>query len=385
MSIFKAFSTILFILCSALPVLAEPTVNDVRLGKQGPSTRLVIELDQKVQFTVFTLDAPYRVVIDLPAVSWRLMPNQGEQSLGVVDKFRYGLFKEDTSRIVIDLNEPVEVENAFIFVGPANSNSRVVIDLLPVSRDKFVADLPPQSTLTQQTKIQDVIIRPYGKIVVAIDPGHGGVDPGAIGVRGVQEKSVTLLASLELKSALEKAGNYQVVMTRNSDKFVPLRRRVEIAREAGAELFLSIHADSIKDNHVRGASVYTLSEKSSDKEAATLAARENRADAIGGLNLHSEEDDIAKILINLSQRESMNASARFANLLIPEISKNWLLLRNTHRFSGFVVLKAPDVPSVLVELGFLSNRHDESQLSSLEKRKPIVDAIVRAVNKYFER
>ena len=273
-----------------------------------------------------------------------------------------------TSRIVIDLNEPVEVENAFIFVGPANSNSRVVIDLLPVSKDKFVADLPPQSTLTQQTKIQDVIIRPYGKIVVAIDPGHGGVDPGAIGVRGVQEKSVTLLASLELKSALEKAGNYQVVMPRNSDKFVPLRRRVEIAREAGAELFLSIHADSIKDNQVRGASVYTLSEKSSDKEAATLAARENRADAIGGLNLHSEEDDIAKILINLSQRESMNASARFANLLIPEISKNWLLLRNTHRFSGFVVLKAPDVPSVLVELGFLSNRHDESQLSSLEKR-----------------
>jgi N-acetylmuramoyl-L-alanine amidase len=221
------------------------------------------------------------------------------------------------------------------------------------------------------------------KRVVFIDPGHGGVDPGTIGVSGTYEKHITLAMARELKAQLDKTGRIQAMLTRKIDIFVPLRERVSRAREAGAELFISIHADAIKNRKTRGLSIYTLSEKASDKEAAALADKENKADLIAGINLVGETKEVTNILIDLARRESMNQSSKFATGLVFEMRRQTKLLRKTHRFAGFAVLKAPDVPSVLIELGFLSNRSDEKALKDKKYRAKLAKGMVRAITGYF--
>lgn len=222
------------------------------------------------------------------------------------------------------------------------------------------------------------------KWIVVFDPGHGGKDPGAIGLAGTAEKNVTLEVARELKEKLEATGRYQVFLSRNGDEQVALRDRTEQARAVKADLFISLHADHIDQAELRGASVYTLSENASDTEAAALAARENKADLITGVDLSSQSTIVASILIDLAQRETKNLSARFASVLSEELSQRTLMLRNAHRFAGFVVLKAPDVPSVLVELGYLSNKEDEQALASAEHRARLCEAIVKAIERYFD-
>jgi len=183
---------------------------------------------------------------------------------------------------------------------------------------------------------------------------------------------------------LQKEGRYDIRLTREEDIFIALRERVEIGRRAGADLFVSLHADSIHDRKLRGASVYTLSEQASDKETEMLAARENKADIIAGITFDGKSEEVASILIDLAQRETMNLSARFANLLLPELRSAGAILRKGHRFAGFAVLKAPDVPSVLVELGYLSNRDDEKLLTSAKERQALIASIARAIDRYFD-
>jgi len=221
--------------------------------------------------------------------------------------------------------------------------------------------------------------------VIAIDPGHGGADPGTQGPSGTLEKFITLAAARTLKEELEATGRFRVFLTRERDVFVRLRDRIARARESGAELFISLHADAIKNSRIRGASVYTLSETASDAEAAALAEKENKVDLIAGVDLSGESPEVADILIDLAQRETMNESAHFANLLVKDLGNELDLLRNTHRFAGFAVLKAPDVPSVLLEMGFLSNREDEAALRSKPYRRQLARAVARAVEKYFSR
>lgn len=220
--------------------------------------------------------------------------------------------------------------------------------------------------------------------VVVLDPGHGGHDPGAISVSGVYESAVTLKAARILRRELQRKGGYRVVMTRDSDKAVRLRERIRIARQARADLFVSIHADANPVSWVRGASVYTLSEQASDAEAAALAERENKADLITGVDLSGEEPEVATILIDLARRETMNESARLASGVIYELGRSTSLLRNTHRFAGFAVLKAPDIPSILVEIGVLSNREDERLLQRSDYLTRLARAIVNATDAYFE-
>ncbi|HTY66920.1 MAG TPA: N-acetylmuramoyl-L-alanine amidase [Alphaproteobacteria bacterium] len=227
--------------------------------------------------------------------------------------------------------------------------------------------------------------RPERVHVVALDAGHGGVDPGTIGMGGIFEKNITLPTVLELRRQLEATGHYKVVLTRNQDIFVPLRERVAIARAANAELFISIHADSIRNRDTRGASVYTLSETASDAEAAALAAKENRADIIAGVNLAHENKEVTSILIDLAQRESMNRSATLASLLVDDLGRQIHLIPvKPHRFAGFAVLKAPDIPSVLIELGYLSNPGDEKLLTEGRERAKVAVAIRHAIDRYFQ-
>lgn len=232
---------------------------------------------------------------------------------------------------------------------------------------------------------EDAVSRPRdgGLPVIVIDPGHGGVDPGAIGVSGIYEKHITLALARELKTALEKSGRYRVHLTRDRDVFIRLRDRVAIARQYGADLFISLHADAVQNPSIRGLSVYTLSQNASDNEAQALAEKENKADLIAGVDLSHETPDVAGILIDLAQRETRNRSAGFASEMVDEVGQEFNLLDNTHRFAGFAVLKAPDLPSVLVETGYLSNDYEEKQLRQPTYRARLAKAIARAIDRYF--
>lgn len=364
---------------------AEPAVVGVRIGEHPDKTRFVVDLTEPVTFSVFTLADPYRVVVDLPKVDWRAANGTGERS-GVIRGFRYGLFTSSKFRIVLDTKSPVVVSRSFLLPATGGKHHRLVLDLKTVDRAVFLnslnrAAVPPPPRAVPPPAVARAT---SGRKVVVIDPGHGGVDPGAIGVGGLREKTVTLAVGRELRRLLMADGKYDVVMTRDRDIFLRLRHRVGAGRDAHGDLFISIHADSIKDKKVRGATVYTLSENSSDKEAEELARRENKADVLAGIDLSRESTDVASILIDLAQRESMNYSAEFANFLIPELAKNGSLRRNSHRFAGFRVLKAPDVPSVLVELGYLSNRQDSRRLGSQSGRRKLAQALNVAIGRYFE-
>jgi N-acetylmuramoyl-L-alanine amidase len=223
-----------------------------------------------------------------------------------------------------------------------------------------------------------------GKPVIALDPGHGGVDPGAIGYNGVYEKDITLATAREVRRKLEASGRFRVFMTRDEDEFVPLRERVARARQAHAELFISLHADSIASSQIRGLSIYTLSDKASDHEAESLANKENRSDAIGGVDLSHENDQmVATILIDLAQRDTRNYSHHFAGLVLHEVGHHMFLLPKPDRSAGFAVLTAPDVPSVLIEMGYLSSPDDVALLTQAEHRQQLAASLVHAIEGYF--
>ncbi len=374
------------------PAAAIPEATGVRVGQKGQVTRIVLDLSERIEFRAFTLANPYRLVLDMPMVDWRLQAAVPTGAGDLVTALRFGRFTPRTSRVVLDVSGPIKVERNFVLPPKdGESNYRLVIDMRPVSEAEFArlarerrARVGSRSPSPPAPPLLPKPVRPRGaKRVVVVDPGHGGIDPGTTGGRGTREKTVTLALAKEVKRQLEATGRYKVVLTRDRDYFVRLRGRVAKGRQAGGDLFLSLHADSIKDRRTRGATVYTLSEKSSDAEAAALAAKENRADLIAGVDLANETDEIANILIDLAQRETMNLSARFANVLIEELRKEVKMLRKSHRYGGFAVLKAPDVPSVLIEVGYLSNRIDERLLRKVSHRRKLARGVVRAVDRYF--
>lgn len=226
---------------------------------------------------------------------------------------------------------------------------------------------------------------PNGKPVVVVDPGHGGIDPGAISLTGVYEKTIVLALAHDVRDILNKNGKVRCVLTRDGDTFIPLRERVAIGRAQHADLFMSLHADTVADPSIRGLSVYTLSQNSSDAEAQALADKENKSDIVAGIDLSNESAEVTNILIDLVQRESMNKSAVFASHVIRSVQREThnVLEANTHRFAGFAVLKAPDVPSVLVENGYLSNVQDEQMLRKSEYRAKLATALAKAIESYF--
>ncbi len=220
--------------------------------------------------------------------------------------------------------------------------------------------------------------------LVMLDPGHGGIDPGCIGTTGIYEKDIALSTAHEFARQLGASGRFRVKLTRGDDEFVPLTERVERARAAGADLFLSIHADALPEEHMRGASVFTLSEQASDKEAAALAARENKADVVGGVDLSHHAPDVSDILFDLARRETNNESIKLARDLVSELGQRVRLLNHTHRSAGFAVLKAPDIPSALVEIGCLSNREEETLLQNPAYQRRLATGLVQSVDDFFD-
>jgi N-acetylmuramoyl-L-alanine amidase len=462
-----------------------------------------VDLSDRARWRLFTLAAPYRLVLDIPG--GRFGAPSVPSGLGLIQGARHGMADGDTARVVFDLSGPVVVDKDFLLEPQDGQGWRLVVDLAPTSEGAFMAsvglptglDVPNTITPAPSTRAvtqaetsgaggyqaampspiapvqpgapatgapldlrrvpvsgpisgsagagavpgtnsqvasldpQDMgtavdidpiaagtasaaigmpivsrlgIVRvgladgrvvpvpmekptptyaPPRKPVIVLDPGHGGRDPGAIGLSGVHEKDITLNMGRDLRKALEATGRYKVIMTRDRDTAIRLRERVARGRHAGADLFISLHADALRDPGVRGLSVYTLSENASDDEAAQLADRENKADILLGMDLSHESPDVANILIDLAQRETKNKSVRFANALISQLPPDIKKLGKTRRYAGFAVLKAPDVPSVLVEMGFVSNRTDEKLLRTSGYRAKLASALVRSVDDFF--
>ncbi len=372
---------------------SEPIVLGARIGEHPDRTRFVVELSDPVDIRTFTLTNPSRVVIDMPAVRWHLEVPPLPTGQGAVKSYRYGLFRPGNSRFVIDLNQPVQVSDALVLPPSDGYGYRVVIDLFPTTQAKFdrtagwPADLKAREYAAEQMATPPpqtaVLPQAFGGKVIIIDPGHGGIDSGTVGADGTMEKDMVLAEGLRLKKTLLARG-YTVHMTRDSDVYIPLRQRVNMARAWHADLFISIHADSIHDPAVEGLSIYTLSEKGSDKEAAALAAKENQSDIIAGVDLSGDNSAVAPILIDLAQRDTMNKSSRFAEAAIAELTHATdVLPRQPHRSAALAVLKAPDVPAVLIELGYLSNAHDTEQLKSAAWRDGVANAIAGAVDRHF--
>ena len=370
---------------SSAPV--QVTAQTAKVVGDNSRTRFVMDLSGATSVSVFTLDNPDRVVVDLPETHFQLAEGTGKTGKGLVSAFRYGLISVGKSRIVLDATGPVAVDKAFVLPPAAGEAAKLVVDLVPSTRAKFteaVRQYRDADKSTPKDQVADAVpALTDGRLRIVLDPGHGGIDSGAIGKSGTFEKRVVLAFAQMLKSKLEESGRYEVMMTRNDDTFVPLGGRVAFARARHADLFISIHADSFWGTDIRGATVYTLSEKASDQMAAQIAESENKSDILAGVDVPEDTTDVSDILIDLARRETKNFAVVFARNMIKELKPDVQLFKRAHQQAGFVVLKAPDVPSALVELGYLSNAADEKLLNSDDWRAKTSIAISRAIDDYF--
>ena len=345
-------------------------------------TKLTLTLSKPVEARAFVMERPDRAVIDLPEVNFQLGPEVGRRREGLVQSFRYGLFAPGRSRIVVDLAGPASVGTIETATRARDGAVILTVTFQRVEREAFrkaaAASDPAPAPKANVREAADP--RP----LVMIDAGHGGTDPGAIAVGGVFEKDIVFGFAQALVARLEGSGRYRVRMTRDRDVFVPLAERVRLAREARADLFVSIHADSISSApQVRGATIYTGSEKATDAESAKLAERENRADAAAGADASEAPAEIADILQELTLRETRGFSSGFARTLMGQLSPVMEMSSKPHREAGFRVLRSPDVPSVLVELGYLSSKRDLEMLQSTEWRESVTGSMAKAIDLFF--
>jgi N-acetylmuramoyl-L-alanine amidase len=385
------------------PVAASniPIASDARLAGDARQTRFVLDLDKAIQFRAFALADPYRVVLDIPEVSFQLPAGVGTAGRGLVKAFRYGLVMPGGSRIVFDLTGPAKIAKSYVLEAANDQPPRLVLELEEVDRTTFVQSLAAESRSELRPAIADAtgVVAPVDaaaapkppappdlRPVVVIDPGHGGIDNGTQ-ASNESEKNLVLGFGLALRDRIEKSGKYRVVMTRTDDTFIPLADRVRIARNHSAALFVSIHADALPrhEGDAQGATIYTLSDRASDAEAERLAEAENKADAIGGVNLTEEPTEVADILIDLAQRETRTFSHRFARLLMGEMKNTVRMHKHPLKSAGFRVLKAPDVPSVLIELGYVSNKGDLEHLVSENWRSRTVGSMAQAIDAFFAK
>jgi N-acetylmuramoyl-L-alanine amidase len=364
---------------------AAPVAVSARLSQDANRAELSFDLSQPVTFRVYAMASPERIVVDLPAVNFQLDPSLGRLGAGnttpIVEAYRFGLSSPHASRIVIDLARsacPGHVESKPIADGALAS--RLTIELKPCGETAFAALSRPPDVIDAPAASLSAV-RP----VVVLDPGHGGSDGGAQGVGGILEKNLVFAFCVELKRQLESTKRYTVVMTRDNDQYVGLDERVDIARQANASLFVSIHADTLsKDPEVSGTTVYTVADRASDAEAARIAARENAVDQGKGREKRMQQDPgVADILFDLKRRESRLYAHMFSRGLVTNLRAATRLNHNPARAAGFVVLKAPEFPSVLVELGYLSNAQDVQSLNSPEWRAKTASAMVSAIDAFF--
>lgn len=389
---------------AALPFTMSPAHAGAIRQVAASDGSIIVQFDDIVnKAAIFTLSSPNRIAVDVTGATTGPVSLAG----GPVRSVRQGQYDADTARIVLDLDQPAVVTGGTF--SPDGKSLR--LSLRPAAPSEFSGSVgrrrteivPPASFRSEPPKRRYEVSAPIksgiakgmpkisgpadGKLpLVVIDAGHGGHDPGAISPHtGKREKDITLAIAKTVRSELLKTGRVRVALTRDDDKFLVLQDRYGIARKMNADLFISIHADAAESKEANGGTVYTLSEVASDREAQRLAARENKADIINGVNLGGADANVSSILIDLTQRETMNVSADFAKLLLREAGPNMRLRSNSHRFASFIVLKAPDTPSVLFETGYVSNASDVEFLSSADGQQKIGRSVASAIQVHFAR
>ena len=397
---------------------AENSITGLRLGGvdvDGQSAlRVVIETRNPARANLKLLSNPYRFVVDFTDTDWQVegIARRGPLSRDPATSYRFGNPDPQTGRVVIEMNAPAAPVRRFTLPAAEGGGHRLVFDLVdrgptafqlagralaaegvrtyaaarpaakPAPAARPTPKPAPQSTAKPAVSITPQKARPK-KWRVFIDAGHGGKDPGAIGRSKTLEKDITLAASRELADQLRSTGLIEPVLSRTDDRYLRLRQRIQLARDRQADVFISLHADAAPSAKARGISVFTLSDTASDKEAALLAKKENQADLIGGPDLSVEDPDAAGELLRMFQRESMNQSTYLANAILRQIRDMPGGDRRGHRFAGFAVLKAPDMPSVLVEMGFITNREDEANLRDPAYRTKLLERLARATINYL--
>ncbi len=404
----------LALLLTLIPHLAFALdVTGLRFGTHPEKQRIVIELSGPAKFKAYTMQDPDRLIIDLPGFGWKVGTIQKPVS-SLISDIRHGDIGGNQSRLVLQTSSPTFILSSFLIPADSKQPNRIVIDfqssrppsastvqnlaaMVPAHATAKTKTPQPQhrklsdDTGSIETAQQNFDEKPkFGnkqKPLIIIDPGHGGQDPGARAANGNYEKTIVLAVGLELKKQLEDSGQYRVQMTRDTDIFIPLQDRVKFARRNGGDLFVSLHADSMSNSSVSGASVYTLSDTASDKEAEKLAERENKSDAIAGVNLSNQDNDVANILIDLASRDTMNQSRYLANTVVSTMPDKGvhMLERKPHRSAGFAVLKALDIPSILVEMGYLTNYDEAQRLSSQDYRAKVAQGLKASVDSYFTK
>jgi N-acetylmuramoyl-L-alanine amidase len=356
----------------------------VHVGLHETGVEIVIDMSEPVQAIQRALVDPDRLVLDFPRLVFVGAPQRNPATVGPVKAWRYGAFFAGQARLILDLTEPLAIKEQRS-VRMADGRARHVIRLHKVDRAAFHALSRPadDDTLTTATTAQNTRSGQQDLPLVVLDPGHGGIDPGATGPGGELEKAIVLDFAHELKGVLERGGKTRVVLTREGDSFLPLRDRVRIARQAKAAMFISLHADSLGDEtDVRGGTVYTLADRATDERAQRLAERENKADLVAGVELKEEQDEVADILFDLARRETRAFSHHLARTFVQTLPKATRMHRIPHRGAGFRVLRAPDVPSVLLELGYLSSAEDAKLMTTEPWRKATAAAAGEAIEAF---
>jgi N-acetylmuramoyl-L-alanine amidase len=369
--------TLLFALVGALAFVLAPnafaavSVKDVRVWAGPDSTRVVFDLSGPAEHSVMTLSDPDRVVVDISSANAAGLARALPTNQGFLKQIRIGEQENGVLRVVMDLAANAAPKS--FPVAPSGSyGHRLVVDLEPLAARAPLAVVKSASEF-------------HGRdIIVAIDAGHGGQDPGSIGKRGTFEKNVTLAIARRLKERIDREQGMRAVLTRDGDYFVPLRDRIARARKQQADMFISVHADAFRDRSVAGSSVYVLSARgASDESARWLADRENAADLVGGVSLDDKDDVLASVLLDLSQSASMSASIDAADKVMDSLYQMGNITRRGVKHAGFIVLKSPDIPSILVETAFISNPTEEARLLNPKHQRRLADAILEGVRSYF--
>jgi len=369
-------------------------LKDIRVGTSKTTTRIVLDFNKNVQYSIFNLRNPYRLVIDTTDFKTKIAPETIYQN-GAIRSIRTGTFSPNISRTVIDLKYPVKIKKVSSY---KKDIKKLVIDIIKTSKKQHQNQKPIKSAQwnslerkgkTAQKKEFEKISRPIekaGKPLIMLDAGHGGPDSGAIGIGGYYEKRITLAIAKEVYKTLKATGKFNVGLTRNRDIYIPLRTRYRIAEKRQADFFISIHADKHTKSSVRGMSIYTLSDKASDREAAKLARKENAFDQMISSSSLKNEDDTKGILIDLTQNNVMNSASELTYYLIKVAKYNKVrLLRRPHRFAGFAVLKSPNIPSILIEAGYMSNKYDIKNLNNKNWRKRFAEVLTKALIQYYKK
>jgi N-acetylmuramoyl-L-alanine amidase len=356
------------------------------------STRFFLDFDRELNFKTTYMENPYRIIIDLDEVAFDLQGDSSLQPRGIITSVRFGRIAQGSSRIVLTLSSPVEIIKSSFKKRLDEETYRLLLDLDSTDA-KTYADLltaqqkKPNSRANLAIKGDRVrqIEKSNGRFTIVLDPGHGGIDGGAEGANGAKEKNIVLAFAKLAKQKLEAAGPFDVLLTREEDKFMSLKKRLEFNRRVQADLFISIHADSLRQRFVRGSTIYTLSKKASDQFSERLAESENSVDLVAGLALEQEEEDaVVDILVDLTTSETKRFSRRFSSILVKRLGEEIRLIKNPQRSAAFGVLKAPEVPSVLLELGYLSNKEDEKLLQNSEWQSKAANALTKSVFEFFK-